>query len=107
MEVHRELGKGFSEVVYKEAMQVEFRNSSIVFEREKQCLISYKGQLLEHHYFADFILFGKILLEVKAVDQLTNAHVRQVLNYLASAKLRLGLLVNFGEDSLAWKRIVL
>jgi len=69
--------------------------------------VKYKGVILPHFYYADFVLFDKILFEGKACERLTDAHVKQVLNYLAVSKLKLGLLVNFGEDSLAWKRVVL
>lgn len=69
--------------------------------------MAYKGVILPHHYRADFVVWDKILFEAKAVEKLTDAHVKQVLNYLAAAKLRLGLLVNFGGASLEWKRVVL
>jgi GxxExxY protein len=107
MEVHRELGKGHSEVIYKDALQIESARRPLLFAREKEYTIAYKGVVLPHKYFADFVLLDKIILEVKAVDCLTESHVRQVLNYLAASKLKLGLLVNFGEDSLTWKRVVL
>lgn len=107
MEVHRELGKGHDEVIYKDALEFEFGQNQIPFSREKEYRIHYKTIILRHKYYADFVVFDKILLEAKAVDSLTDAHVKQVLNYLAASKLRLGLLVNFGEDSLAYKRVVL
>jgi GxxExxY protein len=62
---------------------------------------------LPHHYFADFVLQDKIIFEAKAVEKLTDAHIKQVLNYLAAARLRLGLLVNFGAASLEWRRVIL
>jgi len=107
MEVHRELGKGHDEVIYKDALQIEFGQTQIGCSREKEYTIAYKGIVLPHKYFADFVVMDKIILEAKAVECLTESHVRQVLNYLAAAKLKLGLLVNFGEDSLTWKRVVL
>jgi GxxExxY protein len=107
MEVHRELGKGHDEIIYKDALEYEFGNAHIPFAREKEYLIQYKTAILRHKYFADFVVFDKILLEAKAVERLTDSHVKQVLNYLAASKLKLGLLVNFGEDSLTWKRIIL
>ena len=107
MEVHRELGKGHSEVIYKDALQVELARKPLAFTREKEYTIAYKGVVLLHKYFADFVLLDKIILEVKAIDCLTESHVKQVVNYLAASKLKLGLLVNFGEDSLNWKRVVL
>ena len=107
MEVHKELGKGHSEAVYKDALVVELNRAVIPFTREQEFEIRYKDIILPHHYFADFVIDGKILFEAKAVECLCDAHVKQVLNYLAASKLRLGLLVNFGADSLEWKRIVL
>ena len=107
MEVHRELGKGHDEVIYKDALQMEFGWKQIGFSREKEYAVAYKGILLPHKFFADFVVMEKIILEVKAVERLTESHVKQVLNYLAASKLKLGLLVNFGEDSMTWKRVVL
>ena len=107
MEVHRELGKGHDEIVYKDALVVELSRASIPFEREKKYEISYKGVLLAHPYYADFIVWDKIIFEAKAIETLTDSHIKQVLNYLAASKLRVGLLVNFGADSLEWKRVVL
>ena len=107
MEIYRELGKGHDEVIYKDALVVELSRAQVPFHREKNYEITYKGVVLPHFYYADFLIWDKILFEAKAVDRLSDAHVKQVLNYLAAAKLRLGLLVNFGADSLEWKRIVL
>ena len=107
MEIHRELGRGLDEIVYKDAMVLELRRAQIPFEREKRHEISYKGTLLPHYYFADFVVWNKILFEAKAVEKLTDAHVKQVLNYLAISKLKLGLLVNFGAESLEWRRVIL
>jgi GxxExxY protein len=107
MEVHRELGKGHDEIIYKDALVVELSRAGIPFLREKNYEIAYKGVILPHYYYADFVISGKILFEAKAVERLTDSHLKQVLNYLAASKLRLGLLVNFGGDSLEWKRIIL
>ena len=107
MEIHRELGKGHDEVIYKDALVVELSRASIPFDREKKYEITYKGVLLPHHYFADFVVWDKIIFEAKAIEKLTDSHVKQVLNYLAASKLRVGLLVNFGADSLEWKRVIL
>jgi GxxExxY protein len=106
MEVHRELGKGQDEVLYKDAFMVELQRAQIPFVRELKYEVTYKGVLLPHHYFADFVVWNKIMFEAKAVERLTEAHVKQVLNYLAISKLELGLLVNFGSDSLEWKRVI-
>jgi GxxExxY protein len=106
MEVHRELGKGRDEVLYKDALVIELQRAQIPFRRELKCEVAYKGVILPHHYYADFDVWNKILFEAKAVERLTDAHVKQVLNYLAISKLELGLLVNFGSDSLEWKRVI-
>lgn len=106
MEIHREIGKGQDEVLYKDAMVVELQHAQIPFARERKYEVAYKGVVLPHHYRADFVVGDKILFEAKAVERLADAHVKQVLNYLAASKLELGLLVNFGSDSLEWKRIV-
>lgn len=107
MEIHRELGKGHDEVIYKDAFVVELQQAGIPFSRESKYQVSYKGVVLPHHYRADFAVWNKILFEAKAAEALTDAHVKQVLNYLAASKLELGLLVNFGADSLEWRRVVL
>lgn len=107
MEVHRELGKGQDEVIYKDALEVECLRNGLPFVRERKYEVEYKGVILPHFYYADFVIFDKILFEGKACERLTDAHLKQVLNYLAVSKLKLGLLVNFGEDSLVWKRVVL
>jgi GxxExxY protein len=107
MEIHRELGKGHDEIIYKDALAVELQRAQIPFARELKYEITYKGVILPHHYHADFVIWDKILFEGKATEKLTDAHVKQVLNYLAASKLELGLLVNFGSDSLEWKRVVL
>jgi GxxExxY protein len=106
MEVHREFGKGQDEVLYKDAFVVELQRAQIPFSRELKYEVNYKGVILPHHYYADFVIWNKIMFEAKAVEKLTDAHVKQVLNYLAISKLELGLLVNFGSDSLEWKRII-
>ena len=107
MEVHRELGKGHGEVIYKDALEIEFQRQGIPFKREQEFKLTYKGVILPHKYFADFVVMDKIILEAKAIECLTDSHVKQTLNYLAASKLKLGLLVNFGEDSLNYKRVVL
>ena len=107
MEVHGILGKGHSEVVYKDVLEHEFSINQIPFSREKSYKIKYKDIILPRGYNADFVVYDKIILESKAVESLTSSHVKQTLNYLAASKLKLGLLVNFGEDSLTHKRVVL
>ena len=107
MEVHNQLGKGFNEIVYGDALEIEFIDNKVNYSREIKYSISYKGNILPHKYKADFIVDNNIVLEIKAIECLTSAHTKQTLNYLAVSKLKLGLLINFGEDSLKYKRIVL
>jgi GxxExxY protein len=106
MEIHRELGKGYDEALYKDALVVELKRSNIPFIRERKYEVAYKDVVLPHFYFADFVIWDKILFEGNACECLMEAHIKQVLNYLAASKLKLGLLVNFGEDSLTWKRVI-
>ena len=107
MEVHKELGKGFSEIIYGDALEIEFKKNSTSYSREKRYNIKYKGQSIPHYYIADFVIDDTIILEIKAIESLTSSHIKQTLNYLAASKIRLGLLVNFGEDSLSYKRVIL
>lgn len=107
MEVHKELGRGFLEAVYKDALQHELTKRKIKFEREKKFEIKYKGLVLPHYYIADFVIENKIILEIKAQDSAIQSYYRQVINYLAVTNFKLGLLINFGEDSLVYKRLVL
>ena len=107
MEVHRELGKGFTEIVYSDALEIEFKRIKMNYQKEVRFDISYKGVLITHHYKADFVIDDKIILEIKAIDILTSSHVKQTLNYLAASRLKLGLLVNFGQDSLQYNRVIL
>jgi GxxExxY protein len=106
MEIHRELGKGHDEVIYMDAFAVELQRAQVPFTRELKYEVTYKGIVLPHFYYADFVVWDKILFEAKACECLADAHIKQVLNYLAASKLKLGLLVNFGEDSLTWKRVI-
>ena len=107
MEVHKILGKGHSEAVYGDAIEYEFELNNIPYEREKQYKIQYKDIILKRFYISDFTLFGEIILEIKAIQELKSGEIKQTLNYLAASKNKLGLLVNFGEDSLKYKRIIL
>jgi GxxExxY protein len=107
MEVHKTLGKGHNEIVYKDALQHELKEAGIVFSREKNFKIVYKSIVLPHQYFADFVIEDKIVLEAKAIEALTDHHAKQTLNYLAASKLRLGILVNFGGNNLTYRRVIL
>ena len=104
-EVHNELGSGFLEPVYQEALELEFKDKKIPYEREKLLPIMYKGRVLNKEYYADFVCYDSIVVELKAVANLVKAHKAQVLNYLNAANKKIGLLVNFGENSLKWERI--
>lgn len=107
MEVHKILGKGHSEKVYGDALEYEFQRNEIPYSRELRYNIVYKDIILPSYYFADFVIFDEIILELKAIAELTTSEIKQTLNYLAASKNKLGLLVNFGEDSLKYKRIIL
>ena len=106
MEVHKELGCGFLEAVYQEAFEIELEGRKIPFESQKQLGIFYKGKRLEKEYFADVVCYGKIILELKALDRLTSKEESQILNYLKASGLKVGVLINFGGASLEWKRFV-
>ncbi|MBO9586811.1 MAG: GxxExxY protein [Flavobacterium sp.] len=107
MEVHKILGKGHSEKVYGDALEYEFQRNKIPYNRELRYNITYKDIILPSYYFADFVIFDEIILELKAIAELSTSEIKQTLNYLAASKNKLGLLVNFGEDSLKYKRIIL
>lgn len=107
MEVHKLLGKGFLEIVYKDVLEYEFAINNIPYEREKEFAIQYKSKILPHKYYVDFVLYNNIILEVKAVNGIIDEFIKQTLNYLAVSKCKLGLIVNFGEESLKYKRVVL
>ena len=105
--VHKELGPGFLEAVYQESLALEFLEQGIPFEKERDIRIFYKDKLLDKCYKADFLCFGKIIVELKALSELSNDHISQILNYLKATKLQVGLLVNFGSPSLVYKRLIL
>jgi GxxExxY protein len=104
--VHNELGPGFLEVVYKDALELEFQQAGIPYEREKEYSIIYKGNLLRRKYYADFVVFDSIILEVKAVSGITDDFFARCINYLKVSGNKLALLVNFGEPKLNYQRIV-
>ncbi|MFY7988545.1 MAG: GxxExxY protein [Flavobacterium sp.] len=106
MEVHRNLGPGLLEVVYKDALEIEFKANNIPFEREKEFSIEYKRIILPHKFYADFIVNEDIVLEVKAVKEFSGEHTAQVLNYMKLSDSEIGLLVNFQNKSLQHKRLV-
>lgn len=106
--VYNALGHGFLEAVYQEALEIEFQRQGIPYEREKELKIQYDGVEFKQTYKADFLCFGKIIVELKAVNALDDAHRTQVYNYLHATGYKLGLLLNFGNsDELEKERIVL
>lgn len=107
MEVHRNLGAGLLEIIYKDAIEIELKAKNISFEREKEFPIEYKGQILPHRFYADFVVNGNIILEIKAVKEFSKEHLAQLLNYMKISRSELGLLFNFHPSSLQYKRYVL
>ena len=108
IEFHTELGNGFLEPVYQKALEIEFSLREINFEPQKRLQIFYKGIDLKKEYIPDFVCFDKIIIEIKALERLTNIEASQILNYLKATGLKLGLLINFGsKGKLEWKRFVL
>lgn len=106
MEVHRELGFGFKEIIYKDALEIEFKSLEIPYQREKLYKIEYKGKILPRRYPADFVIYDSIILEVKAMPMIINNFVLQTRNYLKASGIRLGIIANFGESSFKSKRVV-
>ena len=106
IEVHKNLGKGFSEIVYKDAFEYELKRSKIFFERKKEYLVHYKDIILNHKFYVDFVVMDKIILEIKSTDSLYEKHIAQCLNYLHVSGHRLAILVNFNKISLEYKRII-
>ncbi len=107
MEVHKELGAGFVEGIYQEALEMEFARQNIPYLREHNLNVFYKGQKLSKHYFADFVCYNQIIVELKALNDFSKNHHAQVINYLKASEMKLGLLINFGSSSLQYKRFVL
>lgn len=105
MEVHSQIGCGFTEPLYQEAFEEELRLRGIPFEREKPINVIYKGKVLSKNFRPDFVCYDKIIVELKAVSEFTDEHIAQVYNYLKASGLELGLLINFGTTSLEYKRI--
>lgn len=106
-EVHNNLGPGFLEIVYKDALEYEFKKAGIPYERGKEYKVHYKDIILPHKFYADFVLMDKIILEIKSVSAIVDEFIAQSINYLKVSENKLALLVNFGELKLNSKRLVL
>ena len=106
MKVHRELGSRFMEAVYQEALIKEFTEAEILFESQVKKDVYYKEEKLKKYFIADFICYDKIIIEIKSVSQIPNVFYSQLKNYLTATKMELGMLVNFGQSSLVYKRIL-
>lgn len=107
MTAHSELGNGFLEAVYQGSLELEFKARGIPYEREKELPIRYRGKPLKTFYKADFVCFGTVIVELKALDRLSGTEESQVTNYLKASGLQKALLLNFGSKSLQHKRLVL
>jgi GxxExxY protein len=108
IEVHKELGPGFLESVYEEAMTIEATKKDISFQTQVRIPIQYKGQTLNKEFIADCIAFDKIIIEYKCIAKLTRIDEAQIINYLKATGMKVGLLINFGSVSkLEWKRFIL
>ena len=107
MEAHKELGNGFLEAVYQEALRYEFIKNSIPFEEYVPLKIRYKEVIFDKKYIADFVCYDKIIVELKVAQNICDEHYSQVLNYLNATNMKLGLILNFGSPSLQYKRVIL
>jgi len=105
-EVHKILGHGFKEAVYKDALELELIRLEIPFVREKPYTILYKEQKLKHYFVADFVLYDTIILEIKIGSYIGDSYIKQTLNYLKASGLRLGIVINFGKSSLESQRVI-
>ncbi len=106
MEVHRELGHGFLEAVYHEALQRELKLCDVPFRHEVELPVSYKGESLKCFYKCDLLCFEDIVVEIKAISQLTTGDEAQLINYLKASNIQRGVLINFGTPSLQYKRLI-
>lgn len=107
IEIHKELGRGFLEPVYQEALELEFSDRGIPFQPQLELPIFYKGKKLKTHYRSDFVCYEDIIVELKALARLGDGELAQVLNYLRASRRQRALLINFGSKSLEHERVVL
>jgi len=106
IEVHKQLGTGFLEIVYKDALEYEFRQRNMFFEREKEFPVPYKNTILKHKYYADLVIFEKVIVEVKAKENIAAEDLAQTINYLKCSGCKVGLIINFGTAIIGVKRVV-
>ncbi len=106
IEIHKILGHGFLEIVYKDALEYEFKTKGYFFTREKSFSIQYKEITLPHKFYADFVLFDQIILEIKAKEGIADEDYAQTINYLKCSGCKVGLILNFGKTRLDIKRVV-
>jgi len=107
IEIHKLLGAGFLEIVYKDAYEYEYRKQDILYEREKEYAIHYKNAVLPHKFYADFVVFGKVIVEIKAKEGgIAEEDYAQAINYLKCSGCKVGLILNFGKMKLEIKRVV-
>ena len=107
MEVQKTLWYGFMEIIYKDAMELEFAQNDLLLQREGELTVDYKGKMLKHKFFADFIVLENIIVEVKSCEKgITDDHIAQILNYLRVSGYNVGLLLNYGKRRLEYKRLV-
>ncbi len=106
IEVHKELGCGFLEAVYQEALGKEFKNQKVPYKSQPVVQIFYKNKPLDKTYQPDFVCYGEIIIEIKAISNLSGVEEAQLINYLKASGLKVGLLINFGSRSLEHKRFI-
>ena len=107
IEIHKTLGAGFLEIVYKDAFEYEYRDQEILYEREKEYIIQYKNTTLPHKFYADFVVFDKVIVEIKAKEGgIAEEDYAQAINYLKCSGCKVGLILNFGRMKLEIKRVV-
>jgi GxxExxY protein len=106
IEIHKILGFGFLEIVYKDAFEYEFRQDNIPYQRAKEYVVKYKEIILPRKFYADFVVFDSVILEVKASDGISNDDMAQTINYLKCSGCKVGLILNFGRRRLEIKRVV-
>ena len=105
-EIYRHLGFGFAEIVYKDAFEYEFQTSDVPYQREKEYIVKYKSIILKHKFYADFVVFDKVILEVKATNGIDEEAYARTINYLKCSGCKVGLIINFGRSKLEIKRVV-